>query len=132
MPLSGPAPAAALAAAERALGLALPVPLRALLAQCDGVRDRYRTSVVWPASEIARNNLECRANQDFRRLYMPFDGMLFIGEAGNGDQFFLRILDGAIPYDDVYLWDHEMDQRTWHSSGFERFLDTVLAAEGER
>lgn len=121
-----PASPAALGSLETALGLALPDELRSLLAESDGPADRYGASVVWPAAEMARQNREFRTNPDFRRLYMPFDSLLFFGEAGNGDQFFHRILDGHVRHPDVYLWDHENDSRTWRAGSLAIFLPSVL------
>lgn len=126
-PLAAPAALTALAEAERALGLALPAELRSLLSECDGVRDRYATPVVWPAGEIAERNREFRTKPEFRSLYMPFDAMLFFGDAGNGDQFFYRVLDGEVRDPDVYVWDHETDGRIWRAARLEPFLVSVLA-----
>jgi hypothetical protein len=81
---------------------------------------------VWPAADIARHNAELRTNRDFRRMYMPFDALLFFGEAGNGDQFFYRILDGEVRDPDIYLWDHENDSRTWRAGGLQTFLLSIL------
>ncbi len=93
---AAPASAPALSALQQALGTAVPEELASLLRESDGLADRYGASLVWPAAQIARENDVFRTNQDFRRLYMPFDSLLFFGEAGNGDQFFYRILDGEV------------------------------------
>jgi SUKH superfamily protein len=121
-----PASAAALGSLADALGLALPDELRSLLAESDGLADRYGASVVWPASEMARQNREFRTDRDFRRLYMPFDALLFFGQAGNGDQFFYRILDGQVRAPDIYLCDHETDSRTWTAASLAAFLPSIL------
>ena len=118
---------AALAALERDLEVALPPELQAFLAESNGLVDRYGTSVVWSTATIAEQNQEFRTRRDFRDLYMPFDAMFFFGEAGNGDQFFYRILNGAVPHADIYLWDHENDGRIWRAPGLGRFLREVLA-----
>ena len=118
---------AALDGLERQLELALPPELRAFLAESNGLADRHRTSVVWSAAAIAEQNREFRTRRDFRDLYMPFDAMLFFGAAGNGDQFFYRILNGAVRHTDIYLWDHENDGRIWRAPGLGRFLREVLA-----
>ena len=118
-------------AAERALGFALPGELRALLAECNGVTDRLGSGVVWPLSDLVTRNEEFRTTREFRRLYMPFDALLFFGEAGNGDQFFYRVLDGEVRDFDIYLWEHEDDSRVWRAPGLERFLAEVLRAASE-
>lgn len=131
LPLAEPADPSTLEEAERTLGLALPIELRQLLAQCNGVSDRYGAAVVWSAAELAPRNAEFRENPAFRELYMPFDTLFFFGEAGNGDQFFYRILAGDVREFAVYLWDHETDSRQWHASRLEAFLADVLRAAVE-
>jgi hypothetical protein len=121
-----PASATVLSSLEGALGVALPDELRSVLAESDGIADRYGAPVVWPAAEMARQNREFRTHPDFRRLYMPFDSLLFFGAAGNGDQFFYRILDGQVRDPDIYLWDHENDIRTWRAARLSAFLPSVL------
>ena len=111
---------------EHALGLTLPTELRALLAESDGLGDRYQTRLVWPAAEIGRQNREFRTRPDFRTLYMPFDALLFFGEAGNGDQFFYRILGGEVRDTDIYEWEHETDSRVWRAPGLMRLLHAAL------
>jgi hypothetical protein len=118
------------AAAEHALGSILPGELRGLLLESDGLADRYGTSVVWTAGEIARRNGEFRVEAGFRELYMPFDAMLFFGEAGDGDQFFYRILDGQVRHPDVYIWSHETDSRIWRAPTLAVFLERQLATLG--
>ncbi len=118
---------ATLAQVEQDLGIGLPAELRGFLAESDGLEDRYRTPLIWPAAGIARENLEFRARSEFRALYMPFDPLLFFGAAGNGDQFFYRILDDGIRDADIYMWDHETDSRIWRAPGLARFLDEMLS-----
>ena len=132
LPLAAPAERSTLAATERALALPLPAELRALLAQCDGVHDRYGTEIVWRAEELAIRNDEFRRSPEFRDLYMPFDAVLFFGDAGNGDRYFHRLLGGEVRDPDVYVWDHETDSRVWKFGGLEAFLGAVLRATSER
>ena len=40
---------------------------------------------------------------------MPFDGMVFFADAGNGDQFGIALSGNQ----EVYVWNHEDDSRTW-------------------
>ena len=44
---------------------------------------------------------------------MPFDSLLLFGQLGNGDLFAHPVLDGAVR-EDVFVWDHEDDSRTWY------------------
>ena len=115
------------AAAERALRVPLPEELRALLLESDGIADRYGTRTVWQVAELVRRNVAFRTEPSFRELYMPFDAMLFFGEAGDGDQFFHRILDGEVRHPDIYVWSHETDSRSWRSPTLAAFLERQLA-----
>src|SRR4051794_19191043 len=73
--------------AESALGVELPRDLRDLLGESDGVVGEYGEGLVWSLGTLIEENLTFRGNADFRGLYMPFDHLLFFGEAGNGDRF---------------------------------------------
>jgi SMI1-KNR4 cell-wall len=121
-----PASAAALSALEEALGTAVPDELGALLRESDGLTDRYGGRVVWPAVEMARQNRDFRTRRELRTLYMPFDSVLFFGEAGNGDRFFYRMLDGRVRDPDIYVRDHETNSRTWRAARLDAFLSAML------
>jgi hypothetical protein len=66
-------------------------------------------------AQMASQNREFRTHPDFRRLYMPFDLLLFFGAAGNGDQFFYRMTDS----------------RTWRAASLATFLPSVLEETAE-
>jgi hypothetical protein len=113
---------AAVSEAERRLGHALPTDLRELLRESDGVLGSYGLGVVWPISRIVEDNLGFRSNADFRELYMPFDSLLFFGDAGNGDQFAFRLV--SVLWDkDIYAWNHEDDSRTWVARDLAQYLE---------
>lgn len=115
--------------AEELLGLRLPEGLSTLLIECDGIEEEYRTALVWPLMTIVQTNLEFRGNADFADLYMPFDPLLFFANAANGDQFAFRILRGTIRTDDVYLWEHETDSRSWVAPSLEVYLEWRLSGK---
>ena len=119
---AAPASAESIAAAEAAVGCALPDELRGLLVESDGVRDQYGFELVFRAAELAEQNRGMRSQPDFAELYMPFDPLLFFGASGNGDLFAYRILAGEVRDDDIFVWDHETDSRTQVTWGLERFL----------
>ncbi len=51
---------------------------------------------------------------------MPFDPLLFFGDAGNGD------LVALVPYNsrpDVFVWDHENDSHTWVTPSLAKYLE---------
>ncbi|PEE41435.1 SMI1/KNR4 family protein [Bacillus pseudomycoides] len=63
-----------------------------------------------------------QTNQEISGLYMPFDCLLFIADAGNGDLFAYSILNGSIQKDDIYVWNHENDSRTWVAPSLKKFI----------
>ena len=81
----------AIAAAEHALGCALPDCLRHLYSQTNGVSAHYGTRLVMPIAKAVQENETLRHFADLRPLYMPFDHMLVFGGPGNGDLFFYPI-----------------------------------------
>ncbi|MDQ4123150.1 MAG: SMI1/KNR4 family protein [Acidobacteriota bacterium] len=60
---------------------------------------------------------------------MPFDSLLFFADAGNGDQFAFRILKGEIRRNDVFVWNHEDDSRTWVASNLKQYLQWWLSGK---
>ncbi|MFK4066774.1 SMI1/KNR4 family protein [Streptomyces sp. NPDC029674] len=126
--LAEPATSEALAGAERVLGQPLPGDLSFLLRECNGVRGHYDTDVVWSAERIAKENASFRASADFAKLYMPFEPLMFFGDNGGGDQFaFIR----NPLRDDVFVWDHESDGRSWAANGLADYLRRTLEDSGD-
>ncbi|GGT09957.1 MULTISPECIES: SMI1/KNR4 family protein [Streptomyces] len=124
---SPPADPSHLARAEQVLDQPLPTALRDLLLECNGVSDEYGTEVVWGITRILEANLSFRSEPSFRSLYMPFEPLVFFGENGGGDQFaFVR----TPSRDDVFVWDHETDSRTWIAPRLEPFLRNALTHPG--
>lgn len=113
--------------AEYSLGIALPQELRELLQESDGVDGEYDSGLIWPAGRIVEDNLAFRQNPDFKGLYMPFDPLLFFADAGNGDQFAFVILNGEVRSQNIFLWNHEDDSRTWVAPSLKRYLEWSLA-----
>jgi len=110
-------------ACEQALGILLPDDLKSLLAASNGVVGEYGVSLVWPVHRITTDNLQFRSNADFAELYMPFDSLLFFGDAGNGDQFAFPIQAGAVRRPDIFVWSHEEDSRTQIAPSLNKFLE---------
>ena len=114
-----PAQVDAIASAEAALGHSLPNDLGRVLAESDGIEGEYGLGLVWSLARIVSDNSTFRTNEQFRRLYMPFDGLVFFADAGNGDQFALT-LSGSC---EVYVWDHESDSRSWVAPSVMAYLE---------
>ena len=119
-------PNEAIAETEAQLGGRLPDDLTALLHETNGVTGEYGLGVVWPVERIARANVSFRAS--FRDVYMPFDALLFFAEAGNGDQFAFPLTSSGVGQD-VFVWDHENDSRTWFASSLRLYLKWWLTGE---
>ena len=114
-------------AADSSLGVEMPVVLRELLCETNGVQGEYGLGLVWNLDRIVEDNLMFRQNADFRDLYMPFDHLFFFADAGNGDQFaFPTQADGLIHRLDVFVWNHEDDSRSWVASSLKDYLDRWL------
>ena len=68
-------------AVEQALGVRLPISLKELLSESNGVHFEFGTPLVWSADEIARANREMRDDLWNQENYIPFDNLLFFGSA---------------------------------------------------
>ena len=123
------ADASAIARAEEALSIRFPTELADLLVESDGVSGEYGLGLLWSVSLIQEDNLSFRRSIDFRTLYMPFDNLLFFGDAGNGDQFAYSIIHGEVRRADIFVWDHESDSRTWAAPSLELYFDWWLTGK---
>lgn len=124
-----PAAPSEVAEAERSLNVLLPDELKDLLSESNGIHGRHGLGLVWPIERIVKDNLEFRQMEGFKELYMPFDPLLFFGDAGGGDQFAFAILDGTIRWPDIFVWDHENDSRTWAAPSLQRYLEWCLSGK---
>ena len=121
--LLAPASRAAIDEAETKLSVSFPKSLRSLLLESNGVHDIYGSSFIWSVQEIVERNIEFRTYPEFAELYMPFNNLLFFGDAGNGDQFFFPVLANEIRKHDVFAWNHENDSRFWVAPRLETFVE---------
>ena len=120
---SEPAEEHGLFAAETQLGMRLPQSLRELLAESNGVRGEYDLALIWPIERIVADNRSFRESKSFRTLYMPFEGLLFFADAGNGDQFAFAVAGGQVRRPDIFVWNHEDDSRTWLAKNLHEYLE---------
>lgn len=113
--------------AESKLGVKLPVELRELLRESNGVEGEYGLGLVWSIDRIVQSNMELRTNQELDSAYMPFTHLLFFADAGNGDQFAYAIsASGEIRCHDIYAWNHEDDSRTAIAPTLKAYLEGWL------
>jgi hypothetical protein len=121
------ATASQLNALERSLKVALPQELRDLLLESNGVQGEYGLGLVWPAETIESDNRSFRTKATFRKLFMPFDHLLFFADAGNGDQFAFAVVAGQVRRPDIFAWNHEDDSRIWVAPSLEKYLEWWLS-----
>lgn len=119
--LKKPATKDELAEVHKNLQVELPNDLNQLLQETNGVEGEYG-DFIWSTSKIKTENMNMRNIVDFKGLYMPFDCLLFFADAGNGDLFGYSILNGIVQRDDIYVWNHENDSRTWVAPSLETFM----------
>jgi SMI1 / KNR4 family (SUKH-1) len=120
-----PATPASIRTAEAKLGAPLPIELRDLFRESDGVKGEYGLDLVWTAERIGEDNALFRSDPEFARLYLPFEGLVFFSDAGNGDQFAVSLRGPQ----DVYVWNHEDDSRMWVASSVLDFLRRWMTNE---
>lgn len=114
-----PASADAIAACEAELGVALPDHLRQVLAEADGIEGEYGLGLLWSTRRIADENRRFRNDNGLRELYMPFTGLAFFADAGNGDRFAVSLHGNH----EVYAWNHEDDSRIWVAPTVMHYLE---------
>ncbi|MGG2935896.1 SMI1/KNR4 family protein [Bacillus pacificus] len=107
---------------QNCLHVELPNDLHQLLQETNGVEGEYG-DFIWSASKIKTENINMRNIVDFKDLYMPFDCLLFFADGGNGDLFGYSILNGIVQRDDIYVWNHENDSRTWVAPSLKTFME---------
>ena len=120
---------AQLTALEKAMGVAIPTELRQLLMESNGVHGQYELRLIWPIEEIIKQNSNLRLNPIFHETYMPFNNLLFFADAGNGEQFGFRIVQGRIKSPDVFAWNHEDDSRLWVAPSLQVYLEGWLTGK---
>ena len=117
---AAPASREAIDQIERWLGPPVPSELRDLLRHTDGVRAEHGSGLVWPTRKIIERNSQFRQDADFAELYMSFDQLLFFGDDGGGNQFAHVQVPAERP--DVFMWDHETDERRWVARSLADYL----------
>jgi hypothetical protein len=110
------------------LKIEIPSELTELLRDFNGLTV-YHSLSIWSIEEMIETNSEYWQEDFLPDLYMPFKPMFFFADAGNGDLFAYRILDGQIPYSDIYAWNHENDSRIWVASNLRDFVKRSLKNE---
>lgn len=121
-----PASAAEIGVVARVVGCELPPELVGALKESNGISGSYGLGLIWGTEMMSEQNAAMRSTVDLRELYMPFDSLLFFGDAGNGDLFAYSILEGQVRRNDIFVWNHEDDSRTWVAPGLQQYLEWWL------
>ncbi|CAH2463082.1 MULTISPECIES: SMI1/KNR4 family protein [Bacillus] len=119
--LKNPATKDELTEVQKYLHVELPNDLSHLLQETNGIEGEYG-DFIWDASRIKTENMNMRNTVVFKDLYMPFDCLLFFADGGNGDLFGYSILNEIVQRDDIYVWNHENDSRTWVAPSLKTFM----------
>ncbi|MFI9811945.1 SMI1/KNR4 family protein [Saccharothrix variisporea] len=122
-----PAEEARLGEVAEQLDAPLPNDLLSLLAETNGVQGAFLVDVVWSVDRILSDNRDFRTRSEFAGLYEGFEGLLFFGDNGGGDQF--AFLSDGRP--GVLVWQHEDDERRVVASDLAEYLNRALTSGGE-
>lgn len=122
-----PATRELVAEVERGLGQSIPPDLRDLLMESNGVETPY-VHVVWSAERILADNRSFRADEGLAELYEPFNGLLFFGDNGGGDQFAFAADDST---SGVLVWEHDDDTRRVVAENLVDYLRRRLTSDGD-
>ena len=114
---------------EHELNISLPDSLKSVLFESNGIMGEYGLGLLWATDRIKSENINFRTQEDFKELYMPFDHLLFFADAGNGDQFAYPIQNNQINRNDIFVWNHEDDSRTWAAPDLKRYFEWWLTGE---
>ena len=99
---------------EGALKIKLPTDLKEFLLTMNG--DSW---LIFSTKQIIEINLSVR-ELDF---YMPLDCLLFFGGNGCGDYYGYPITQqDGVREDNVFMWEHESDNRIWKASNLEEAI----------
>lgn len=119
-----------LATVENALGVRLPEGLTELLRESNGVLVTFGQHLIWSTDEITRTNRAMRTDPQYRERYMPFDHLLFFGDAGvDGILFAFAIIEGRIDRDRVYAWYPIGDDRMLTALSLRAYVEGWLSGQ---
>lgn len=118
-----------LKAVEQQLGVALPASLKDLLAESNGVLVCFGQHLIWSTDELVRRNLELLTDPGFAD-YMPFDGLLFFGDAGvDGISFAFPIGRNGAMREHVFAWFPIGDSREWKAQSLRAYVEGWLTGK---
>lgn len=117
-----------LATVQRALKVRLPGSLEELLRETNGILVTFGQHFIWSTDEIVHTNRRMREDSQHRENWMPFDRLLFFGDAGvDGILFAFPIIDGRIDRDQVYAWYPIEDTRELKAPSLRDYVEGWLS-----
>ena len=99
---------------ENKLNISLPEKLKNLLLEFNG--DNW---FVFSTKQIIETNISVRQ----LTCYMPLDCILFVAGNGCGDYFGYAITGEGIKDWEIYMWDHESDERIFKANGLKDAIE---------
>lgn len=81
--------------------------------------------VLLSVGEIVETNKRLRSLVE----YMPLDCLLFFAGNGSGDYYGYQIRKEGICSYNIFIWDHEYDNRTWVAGGMHEFISKYCNGE---
>ncbi|KMK74649.1 SMI1/KNR4 family protein [Alkalihalobacillus pseudalcaliphilus] len=118
-----PANRSRIEAVQNEFNISLPEALIQFYQESNGVEEPFGFHLIWPIEKLRDENQFFRTNLTYRELFMPFDHLLFFSDAGNGDLFAFAISgNNVIEREEIYVWNHEDDSRSWIAPNLKVFL----------
>ena len=111
---NSPATSKQIAEVDERLKVTLPNDIKEFLLDLNG--DNW---LIFSTSQIIETNLEIRK----QTCYMPLDCLLFIGGNGCGDYFGYPITGDGINDNDLFMWEHEYDNRVWKAGNLQDLIN---------
>jgi SMI1 / KNR4 family. len=105
---------------EEALKITLPNDIKECLSEFNG--DNW---LILSTSQIIEINSDVRNISGF----MPLDCLLFIAGNGCGDYYGYPITGDGIKDGDLFMWDHENDNRLWVANDLEELINRYFKDE---
>jgi hypothetical protein len=114
---------------KKELQIDLPKKLSDLYTEPNGVYGNFGISFIWSTEQVVQKNIFFWTIHEHRDLIKPLDTFLFFSDAGNGDLFGYSIVNRSIQTEDIYVWNHEDDNRSIIASSLEEFIRGWIVGE---
>ncbi|WP_298830146.1 SMI1/KNR4 family protein [uncultured Planococcus sp.] len=100
----------------------LPKELEDLLSETDGVYDEFICLFIWSINKLSKKTSILEDGKILKIFICLLIISFFFSNAGNGDLFGYAVLNGHIQSEDIYVWNHEDDSRTWIASSLKEYI----------